>query len=317
MIKDKIRPHGIFDGEQIILEAQGAYKYESRSGWKPGRLFLTDRRVGFQLPSGRTFSGLDLPLADIRSVTVEKRPFVLSSRQVLLLTFLHPSKNAAKERSAKECHTASRVWLITRRINIWHMMLHSMIYRELDEETIARLGEELDPEAGTILWHIWYNGHAGIQELAELIQAECHTDVLVKIRTVINPLAEKLLGFPVLIFMSQCVKSCSGETVPYSWWIAGRREGEDLMGIRSRCSRIDIFKNSDHVDVIADLPGIREEDILLTVAGERKLVISAASDSGKYREEVILPAGIELGSANHRLNNGVLHIRLRCSGGSF
>ena len=302
------------DGERIILEAQGAYKCESRSGWRVGRLFLTDQRVAFRPPALRNSSGPDLPLASIHSVTVEKRPFILSSRNVLVLTCLSARGNTRAATPDADRRMRSRVWLLTRDLNTWRTRLHQMIHLKADEGSIVRLAAGLDPEAAAILWHIWQNGHADIRELAELVEAQCHSDVLLKIKAEINPLAVAQLGCPILIFLPQGVDSSSGDVVPFSWWIAGRTEKNALKEEAPDAARMDIFEEDSHVDVIVELPGVREEDILMAAEGARKLVVSAASDCGKYREEVALPADVDMASRSHRFNNGVLLVRLPRAG---
>ena len=313
MINDN-RSLPLLDGERIILDAQGAYKRESRSGWRLGRLVLTDRRVGFQPPASRRLSGLDVTLADVRSVTVEKRPFILSSRNVLALTFLSSRGNTQAGAPATGRGVCSRAWLLTRDLDTWHTRLYQMIHLEVDEDAIARLAAGLGPEAAAILWHIWHNGHANIRGLAELVEAERHSDVLLKIKQHINLAAVSQLGCPILLFLSRGLDPRSGDVVPFSWWIAGRRKERELEQTGADQPRMDTFEEDDHVDVIVELPGVREEDVLLAAGGPRTLVISAASDDGQYHEEVSLPADVDVGSATHRLNNGVLLVRLRRAG---
>ncbi|NQT54196.1 Hsp20/alpha crystallin family protein [bacterium] len=283
-------------GERLLLEAQGASKQQSRAGWKLGHLFLTDRRVGAR--TGSRIS-LSIPLDNVSSVTVEKRPFVLCSKHVIVLACAPHTERGV----------SSRFWLITNELETWSTRLFQMTQLKVDEEAIARLAAALEPEAAAILWHIWRNHHANIEELARLVGAEGHSDVLLKIKAQINPLATEQLGCPILTLLPAGLDPRTGERVPYDWWIAGRRkekrEGSDP-------ARIDVFDEETHVDVVVELPGVREEDILLD-ARDGQLVISGASTTGKFHSGAPLPPEVDPDSLTSQLNNGILLVRLKRS----
>ena len=294
MLKKRIFP--LQSGEHLLLEAQGASKQESRAGWKLGRLFLTDRRVGAQTGS-RT--SLSIPLDNIRAITVGKRPFVLRSMDVIILTCAPSTDNGV----------SSRFWLITNELETWCTRLFQMTQLKVDEAAVAHLAAELEPEAAAILWHIWHNHHANIEELARLVDAEGHSDVLLKIKAQINPIAVEQLGCPILTFLPAGQDPQTGERVAYSWWIAGRREEKRRSREQPGPARIDLFDEETHVDVVVELPGVSEEDILLDVRGE-ELVISGASPAGKFREEIPLPPDVDPDSLTSRVNNGILLVKL-------
>ena len=286
-------------GERLLLEAQGACKHESRAGWTLGHLFLTDRRIGFQSPS-RT--QLDIALEDVRCLAVEKRPFVLCSKNVIILTCAPRTERGI----------SSRVWLITRDLETWCTRLYQMTQLKVDEDAVARLAAALDGEAAAILWHVWHNNHASIEELARLVDAECHSDVLLKIKARINPLAVEQLGCPILVLLPHRLDPHTGQHVSYGWWIAGRRQEKHREDKQPDSARIDIFEEDTHVDIVVELPGIRQEDIRLGVDGGR-LVISAASANRRFREQASLPVEVDPESLTSRVNNGVLLIRLQRS----
>ena len=294
MVRNKAFP--LQSGERLVLEAQGACKRESRAGWKLGHLFLTDRRVGAR--TGSRIS-LNIPLDSIRSITVGKRPFILCSKNVIILTCA-PSTGRG---------VSSRFWLITNDLQAWCTRLYQMTQLKVDEDAIAHLAAGLEPEAAAILWHIWRNHHANVEELARLVDAEGHSDVLSKIKAQINPLAVEQLGCPILTLLPVGLDPRTGEQVPYAWWIAGRREEERRKRKEPDPPRVDLFDEETHVDVVVELPGVREEDMLLDVRGG-KLVISGASATGQFREEAPLPSGVDPESLTSQLNNGILLVRL-------
>ena len=287
-------------GEHLLLEAQGACKHESRAGWTLGHLFLTDRRVAVQSPS-RIF--LNVPLGNIRSLVVEKRPFVLCSKNVIILTCAPRTERGV----------SSRFWLITKDIETWCTRLYQMTQLKVDEDAIARLAAGLETEAAAVLWHIWRNHHANIEDLARLVDAECHSDVLLKIKAQINPLALEQLGCPILAFLPHGLDPRTGQHVSFSWWIPGRREENRPADKGPDSPRIDVFDEDTHVDVVIEVPGVAEEDILLDVCAGR-LVISGASASGNFRKEIPLSIEVEPHGLTSRLNNGILLVRMERSG---
>ena len=287
-------------GEHMLLEAQGASKHESRAGWKLGHLFLTDRRVGFQSSSRIS---LDIRLGNIRSLVVEKRPFVLCSKNVIILTCAPRTERGV----------SSRFWLITNDLETWCTRLYQMTQLKVDEGAIAALAAGLEPEAAAILWHVWHNSHANIEELARLVDAECHSDVLLKIKAQINRLAVEQLGCPILAFLPHGLDPRTGQNVPFSWWIAGRREEKRRKDNGPDSPRIDVFDEETHLDVVVEVPGISEEDLLCGMRSG-SLVVSGASVSGKFHEEIPLPTEVDPDSLTTRFNNGILLMRLERSG---
>jgi len=287
-------------GERLLLEAQGACKQEARAGWMLGHLFLTDRRVGLQSPFR---IALELSLHTVRSIAVEKRPFVLRSKNVIILTCTPRTERGA----------SSRHWLITRDLETWCTRLYQMTQLTVDEGAIAGLAAGLEPDAAAILWHVWHVHHATIDDLARLIDADCHSDVLLKIKAQINPLAVEQLGCPILMFLPHGLDPRTGRHVSFSWWIAGRREEERRKHKGPDSARIDVFDEGTHVEVVVELPGIREEDVLVAVR-DGTLLVSGASASETLREKAPLPADVDPDSLTTRFNNGVLLVRLQRSG---
>ena len=202
----------------------------------------------------------------------------------------------------------------------------------VDEETLTTLAAKLDPLAAHLLWHVWRNGYANLEELVQLIGADSHSEVLLKIKSDINPTAEQLLGAPILDFRKRSTDTATGKTVLFSWWIAGRKE----KGVRTLlCARkkgpdpffsptpIDLFDEDDHVDVVVELPGARPEDIRASVeclneegVEDTRLVLHAevsdfTGNGRKIHEQIPLPGAIQADAVHWKLNNGVLHVRLR------
>jgi HSP20 family protein len=73
---------------------------------------------------------------------------------------------------------------------------------------------------------------------------------------------------------------------------------------------VDIFKEKDHLLIIAEMPGIRTGDIHLEAEGDL-LTISAARENKKYRKELLLPGVYPREKMKFTCNNGILEIRCR------
>jgi HSP20 family protein len=87
---------------------------------------------------------------------------------------------------------------------------------------------------------------------------------------------------------------------------------------------LDLYQTNDNVVVLVELPGLRKEDIeislhdgALTIAGERK--IESASDQeierseryiGKFRRSIALPTRIDAGKVTASYRDGILTITL-------
>ncbi len=73
---------------------------------------------------------------------------------------------------------------------------------------------------------------------------------------------------------------------------------------------VDIFDEGEKLVIIAELPGVGEEDIHLEVKDDI-LDLSAEARDRKYRKEVLLPSLIDADSMESLYKNGILEIKLR------
>jgi HSP20 family protein len=70
---------------------------------------------------------------------------------------------------------------------------------------------------------------------------------------------------------------------------------------------IDVVDSEGTIKVIAELPGVKKDDIALSVDGT-KLTISVSTADRKYHKELQLPSPVKLESARSTYNNGILEI---------
>ena len=72
---------------------------------------------------------------------------------------------------------------------------------------------------------------------------------------------------------------------------------------------VDVFEESDHVLVVAELPGISPEDVHVELKDDI-LVIVAARGTKKYHKEVLLPQSFSQKAMRRQYRNGVLEVKL-------
>lgn len=72
----------------------------------------------------------------------------------------------------------------------------------------------------------------------------------------------------------------------------------------------DIFDENDEVVVIAEMPGIEQDDINIDLK-EDILEISAVGKNRTYRKELLLPTKLLKSNLQHKFTNGILEIRVK------
>lgn len=71
---------------------------------------------------------------------------------------------------------------------------------------------------------------------------------------------------------------------------------------------VDIFEETDHTLIVADMPGVDEEDIRVDLKDDI-LQISAKTDDKKYQKEILLKNSFTKDRMTRTYKNGVLKIR--------
>lgn len=72
---------------------------------------------------------------------------------------------------------------------------------------------------------------------------------------------------------------------------------------------VDIFEESDHTMLVAEMPGVDEKDINVDLKDDI-LQISAETHGKKYRKEILLKESFTKDRMTHTYKNGVLEIKL-------
>lgn len=276
--------------EEVLLTSPGFYKDNLRSGWKPGHLYLTDFRLFLWQPARNIFQ---ISLEDIVGISSQKMGFILRSKEALCLSY-RPSGR----------EELSRGWIMVKDVETWEKKIFERSLLQINQEVIEGISRELDPESKAIVSYIWQNRYATIDELASLCDASNHMDVLLKIKEVINPLAEKKIGSPLLVFEKSKIDPETGKKILFSWWLIG---GERIEARRGTI--FDLFDEGDYLRIIMELFGVGEENIQLKV-NRNKLIMFANSLEKKYQEEIPLPSPVSPRKISKRYINGILEVRL-------
>lgn len=72
---------------------------------------------------------------------------------------------------------------------------------------------------------------------------------------------------------------------------------------------VDVIEEVDHVLVLAEMPGVGDEDIRLDLAGDI-LTLHAEKGSKKYHKEILLPRAFTADKLEKTCRNGILEVKL-------
>lgn len=278
-------------GEHIILQSQGAYKRNRASGWKVAHSFLTNQR--FVIFLGRTVR-FEIPLSQIRGLAIEKTVFIIRTKECLRLSY----------EAGKDSRTDT-IWFLANDIEKWKKTIYQLSLLQVDQETIEKIAAQLDSDSQDILWYLWENRHARINELAELIDAPNHMHVLLNIRETINPIAEKLVGCPILSFERSKLDSQTGEKVLFSWWLMGQQD----KCVQSEDRLLDIFDEGPYIQVIMEVKGVEVSDLRLDVHRDQ-IMVRSHKIGATLKETFHLPAEVNPDNHQIHLKNNLLEIKL-------
>ena len=272
--------------DEVILKEKGGYLTPGQSRWRPGTLLLTSKKLTFFTSK----LGLlwETALSSIKDLRIEKRVYGVSQSDTICVVY-------------ESFGELSKAWIIALNLETWRKELYKRVLLKVDRGTLNKMVTELDADSKEILWFLYEHRHARIDTLAQLIESPTHMDILLKIREIINPTAEKMIGYPILSFESSKVDRETGEKVLFSWWLAGQphKEREDPL--------LDIFDEDAELIVYLELLGIKEDKLRLRVANN-KLIIDADKD---YHQEIPLPAVVKAKSFTKRYKNNILEVRLK------
>lgn len=280
--------------EHVVLYSQGGYKDNVRPIWKLGQFYLTNRRLIFSVP---THVIGEIPLGNIKGIRVEQQRYIAGRvKDAIAIQYQNPIN-----------HRLSKAWIIMPELEAWRKELYGRTLLKINQEMLDSVLEQLDPYSQELVSYLWRNRHATIVELADLIDAPTHMDVLLRIKGVINPTAEKVIGSPLLVFEKSRVDDEIGEMVLFSWWFITQTVIKET---DQKATRVDIFDEEDRIDLVADLSGlgISEQDITLRITGD-SVILSA--DAGGYYQKITLPGEVNSDEFMRTYHNNILALSLQ------
>ena len=111
----------------------------------------------------------------------------------------------------------------------------------------------LDETSRTILMHLWWNRHASIADLRNILDGASDFDILSRLRDVINNKAVAFQGKPIVGFEQSKIDSVTGEKVMFEWWFLEQDiEGQNFQ--TSDKPLVDVFNEKDALAIVVSLP---------------------------------------------------------------
>lgn len=121
------------------------------------------------------------------------------------------------------------------------------VLKEFKSSTSQFLAE-LDKESVKIIRYVDKNRFAHINELADYIGSKSHSEVLTRIKEVINEKSESYFGEPAMEFRKSALDSQTGETVTFSWWLT--RTGMEILDPGSKKDQLEVFEEDGKISFI-------------------------------------------------------------------
>jgi HSP20 family protein len=109
---------------------------------------------------------------------------------------------------------------------------------------------------------------------------------------------------------------------PFEWWLGEKTPM--LRGLRGTMPRVDVIDREDHILIRAEVPGVRKEDLDITLSGDHLLIKGESKEEkeetgefyraeirrGSFSRTIALPTGVVGEQAKARFENGLLEIRI-------
>lgn len=156
----------------------------------------------------------------------------------------------------------------------------------------------VDEKSRQIIGYFLRERHAEIRSLANLIYAPSDMDVLIRIREVINPRAQKIMGEPLITFEKSKIDPLTGEKITFSWWLK-----EELIEDVHHERLLDVFDEEDCLRVVTCLPP-QERAVNVEVKNNFLIIFGK-----RYYNEVPLFCPVE-SKFTKTINNGILEVKL-------
>jgi len=177
-----------------------------------------------------------------------------------------------------------------------------------DKDQKEKVKEQEDEKSGGVAGDVLLGLGKIIPGLGGIVEGLGKSDAFQQRLDAINKEVERQLSEAPLKKVGQ--KEARRTTIPPSTPFRGGKaqsRAEDPPLKKQKDIITDIFDEGDYIKVIAELPGVAEQDIKTEVKGNL-LTISARGISREYSKELILPCPIKE-ALNSSYNNGILQLK--------
>jgi len=177
-----------------------------------------------------------------------------------------------------------------------------------DEGRKAKEKEEEGEESGGVAGGVLRGLGRLIPGLGDVVKGLEKSDAFQQRLSVINKEVERQLREAPLKKVEQ--EGVRRTIIPPRTTLGSRQSPSRVETLPPRKQKeviVDIFDEGDHMKIVAELPGVVEEDIRTEVRGSI-LIISAKGISREYYKEVTLPCPIK-GELDSSYKNGVLQLK--------
>lgn len=196
-------------GERTVIEHRASCKNGSKTGWRPGRLFLTEKRLFFAHDAS---FALTISFEEIKTVRIRRGLSVLVGRRLLEITCASESPSAAKKvlLSVNDATSIAR-WLCCVRTPL------------LGADAVHQIASELDKDENELLRYLAEKRYANTAELARLLKTNIDAvpqDVELKI----NAMSRRIAGGDLIVYREWWFDVPNSCCVRDGWWLSSPLE---------------------------------------------------------------------------------------------
>lgn len=122
---------------------------------------------------------------------------------------------------------------------------------DTNKKGLAQVLQSLDEKSRSILSYLWWRRHAEISELRDIADSMDDSEVLYRLKEIINKKSQDIFGRPIVCFEQSKIDPLNGEKILFSWWYM---DEEDELITNPDPALMDVFNEKDNITIIAQLP---------------------------------------------------------------
>jgi hypothetical protein len=126
-----------------------------------------------------------------------------------------------------------------------------MVTRNNAKRDLAQFLQVLDARSRAILHYLWWHRHAEISQLRNAGDKLEDSEVLYRLKEVINKKSQDLWGRHIVDFEQSKIDPITGEKILFSWWYI---DEDDLPVSGEGGALVDVFNEKERIIIIAQIP---------------------------------------------------------------